>query len=221
MAQVRGLTGVDATFVEAHTRGFEDYRQFLLAQDLKELCAAAGLGEEHLYQLAHLIAGAGAFLSFYCMGLNQSTVGVDHVDQDVDKDHTLVRFPDRRGEAKPGEKQYTLSAYDAVIAFDPDWTQVPVEQLQLLQKWVDTQAGGLVVVGGPINTVELIRGVNYEKLKPLIDLYPVILADIRRMGLEIERTTTEPWQLNFPGAAGDTDFLFQALAVQFRRVEER
>ena len=70
------MGAVDEAFVAAHTSGFADYRQFLLAQDLGELCAASGVGEAVLYRLAHLIAGAGGFLSFYCMGLNQSTVGM-------------------------------------------------------------------------------------------------------------------------------------------------
>src|SRR5262249_31678042 len=59
---------VAADFVRDHTRGFEDYRTFLLDQDLDELCAVAGLGRADLEPLASLLAGAGAFLSFYCMG---------------------------------------------------------------------------------------------------------------------------------------------------------
>src|SRR5262249_9700952 len=47
-----------------------------LAQDLSELITATGLAEAQVYRLARLIASAGTFLSFYCMGLNQSTVGV-------------------------------------------------------------------------------------------------------------------------------------------------
>ncbi len=70
------MDAVDTGFVADHTRGFEEYRQFLLAQDLAELCQVAGVGEEDLYRLARLIGGAKGFLSFYCMGLNQSTVGM-------------------------------------------------------------------------------------------------------------------------------------------------
>ena len=54
----------DQDFVGEHTEGFEEYRRFLLEQDLGELCAAAGLREEELYRLARLLAGAGRFLSF-------------------------------------------------------------------------------------------------------------------------------------------------------------
>jgi ferredoxin-nitrate reductase len=66
---------VDRSFVDAHTTGCNDFHAFLLRQDVDELCAAAGLEREAVEVLARLLARAGAFLSFYCMGLNQSTVG--------------------------------------------------------------------------------------------------------------------------------------------------
>src|SRR5262245_48474413 len=66
----------DEGFIAAHTRGFEEYRAFLLAQDMAELLAAAGVDEAQLDRVARHIAAAKGFLSFYCMGLNQSTVGV-------------------------------------------------------------------------------------------------------------------------------------------------
>ncbi len=67
---------VNETFVRQHTRGFEEYRQFPLEQNLEELCQGSGMAETVLRQVAHRIAQARAFLSFYCMGLNQSTVGM-------------------------------------------------------------------------------------------------------------------------------------------------
>ena len=66
----------DVRFVAQHTRGFAEYSAFLAAQDMGELCAAAGVDEEIIDRIAGLIAGATGFLSFYCMGLNQSTVGM-------------------------------------------------------------------------------------------------------------------------------------------------
>src|SRR5260370_36343217 len=47
-----------------------------MAQALGELGAATGWQEAQLDRLARIIAGAKGFLSFYCMGLNQSTVGM-------------------------------------------------------------------------------------------------------------------------------------------------
>jgi len=58
-----------------------------------------------------------------------------------------------------------------------------------------------------VNTFQLARGVNYEKVKPILDLFPVYLDDYRLQGLGVERSTTDPWRLNFPGATADMEFL--------------
>jgi ferredoxin-nitrate reductase len=70
------LGAVDAAFVAEHTRDFVAYRDFLRGQDVIELGQAAGVAPEDIYRIAQLIKGARGFLSFYCMGLNQSTVGM-------------------------------------------------------------------------------------------------------------------------------------------------
>src|SRR5207302_2446689 len=110
------------------------------------------------------------------------------------------------GPGEKGDKYDNLNEYDLVIALDPDWTQLLPEHALLLERWVEA-GGGLIVVGGPIHTFQLTRSVNYEKLKPLLDLYPVILEDSRLQGLGIERSTTDPWRLNFPGATSEMEFL--------------
>jgi ferredoxin-nitrate reductase len=94
---------VDERFVAEHTRGFEEYRRFLLEQDPDELCAAAGVEEAALHRLARLIAEAGAFLSFYCMGLNQSTVGMW-------KNNSLINLHLLTGQiGKPGAGPFSLT----------------------------------------------------------------------------------------------------------------
>ncbi|HKD36207.1 MAG TPA: VWA domain-containing protein, partial [Pirellulales bacterium] len=51
-----------------------------------------------------------------------------------------------------------LSEYDAIVCFDPDWRNLaddPAardEQINLLEKWVAEEAGGLVVIAGPVYT---------------------------------------------------------------------
>src|SRR5262249_41892635 len=80
--------------------------------------------------------------------------------QDVPQERLLKSFPNfLRVEddptEKPEDKYYNLAQYDLIVAFDPDWTLVPREALDLLQRWVEIQAGGLIVVGGPIHTCQL------------------------------------------------------------------
>src|SRR5262249_12976709 len=82
---------------------------------------------------------------------------------DVEPERLLSRFPSAmRTEDDPAEKPddryYNLARYDVIIAYDPDWSEFTGEQLDLIKRWVDTQAGGLVVVAGPVNTFQLARG---------------------------------------------------------------
>jgi hypothetical protein len=129
------------------------------------------------------------------------------VVQDVPPDHLLPIFPDRldAGTDKPEEKLFDLAEYDVIVAFDPDWNQLTDEQLKLLEKWVDN-GGGLILIGGPINTLQLARpGANREKLKPVLDLYPITLKDIRID--EMDRGTDVAWPLIFDGATPDMEFL--------------
>lgn len=97
------MGGCDEAFIQNHTRGFEEYRQFLLAQNLSELCTVAGVAEAELFRLARLIAGAKGFLSFYCMGLNQSTVGMW-------KNNSLINLHLLTGQiGKPGAGPFSLT----------------------------------------------------------------------------------------------------------------
>jgi ferredoxin-nitrate reductase len=97
------MGATDQGFVDEHTEGFEEYRRFLLDQDLAELCATAGLEERILYRLANLLAGAGTLLSFYCMGLNQSTVGMW-------KNNSLINLHLLTGQiGKPGAGPFSLT----------------------------------------------------------------------------------------------------------------
>jgi hypothetical protein len=129
------------------------------------------------------------------------------VVQDAPPDRLLPVFPDRldAGSDKPDEKLLDLAEYDVIIGFDPDWTQLTDAQVKLIEKWVD-KGGGLILIGGPINTLQLARpGANRDKLKPILDLYPVVLKDIRID--EMDHRTETPWPLLFDAATPDMEFL--------------
>jgi hypothetical protein len=130
--------------------------------------------------------------------------------QDVPEERMLKEFPNRLEAAdnpdeKLEDKYMNLMQYDVIVAFDPDWTKLTTEQIGRLEKWVDRYRGGLIVVGGPVNTVQLTRSINFEKLQKLIHMLPVILEDNRIK--DIDRSTAEPWRLNFPGANNEMEFL--------------
>jgi ferredoxin-nitrate reductase len=97
------MGATDAPFIAEHTRGFEEYRRFLMEQNPSELCAATGLQEKDLFSVASRIAAARGFLSFYCMGLNQSTVGMW-------KNNSLINLHLMTGQVgKPGTGPFSLT----------------------------------------------------------------------------------------------------------------
>jgi len=97
------MGAVDQPFVAGHTTGFGEYRRFLEAQNLGELIRSTGLAEAVLYRLARLIGSGSRFLSFYCMGLNQSTVGMW-------KNNSLINLHLLTGQiGKPGAGPFSLT----------------------------------------------------------------------------------------------------------------
>jgi ferredoxin-nitrate reductase len=94
---------VDRVFVEQHTTGFDSYCAFLQSQNIEGLCAAAGLTHAQVQAVAQRIGSAPAFLSFYCMGLNQSTVGTW-------KNNSLINLHLLTGQiGKPGAGPFSLT----------------------------------------------------------------------------------------------------------------
>jgi anaerobic selenocysteine-containing dehydrogenase len=97
------LGAADELFIREHANGFEEYRNFLLDQDVAELASCAGVSEGLLLEVARRIASAGTFLSFYCMGLNQSTVGMW-------KNNSLINLHLLTGQiGKPGAGPFSLT----------------------------------------------------------------------------------------------------------------
>src|SRR5205823_3433697 len=103
------------------------------------------------------------------------------VAQDVEPERFLPHFPNKFQDTPPpggpalpparGQKTdspyLNLARYDVVLAFDPDWSKLSLEQLQMLERWVRA-GGGLVVVGSPIYSFQLKRRLlGEEPLKVL------------------------------------------------------
>lgn len=94
------------------------------------------------------------------------------ISQDAEK--LLTEFPATAEE---------LFEYDAMVLFDPDWTAINSQSFELLDRWLAQQAGGMVIVGGPVYhpqwlklrtdpRVAVIKGffpVNFPNRGPLID----------------------------------------------------
>lgn len=147
------------------------------------------------------------------MSIYLQTAGEKDVDQDVEGERLLSRFPDRRGPGDPKDKHMSLDEYDVIIAFDPNWAKLETETLKEIKKWVSgPSAGGLVLVADPVNSYQLARPGGVD-LSPILTILPVTLKDSRLHGLGVGHDPGRPYTLNFP----DPD---KANLVDFLRVDE-
>jgi hypothetical protein len=104
----------------------------------------------------------------------------------------------------PGTRE-ELFAYDAIVAFDPDWQQLSGEQMELLERWVSDQAGGLVVIPGPVHTD---RWVQSAAAGPIRTLYPVEFHKRFSLLEDARFGSKEPWPIDFTRDGLDAEFLW-------------
>ena len=84
-----------------------------------------------------------------------------------------------------------LFDYDVIIAFDPDWSRIPLDGRKNLLNWVSEHGGGLIVVAGDIYTQQLAQ-TNDDQLKELQKLYPVYLS-ASMSDLSLDAKSEQPW----------------------------
>jgi hypothetical protein len=155
----------------------------VLKKPLRVLLMASGPSLEYQTLRTLLVREVQANRAELSIWLQNEGGATGKIVQDVEPNRLLNRFPTRldttaRPDAKPEDKYYNLNEYDLIIAFDPDWSEVTPEQTRNLQTWVENLGGGLIVVGGPIHTFQLARAEGNDRLKPLLDIFPVLPDDI-------------------------------------------
>jgi hypothetical protein len=115
----------------------------------------------------------------------------------------LVEFPSDRD---------ALFEYDCLVAFDPDWTQLTLEQVRLVDEWVAEKAGGLITVAGPVNTGTWTRGgrgSDEQKLQIVKDLYPVVFISRGAASIQLGRVVSETaWPVQFTDEGQRAQFLW-------------
>jgi hypothetical protein len=114
----------------------------------------------------------------------------------------LLQFPATREQ---------LFEYDIIIAFDPDWRLVPGDGIANLAEWVYREGGGLVLVAGDVNTLQLASASEQatqlqSQLEPLRELYPVVLSAYLSE-LRFDQQSSQPWPLEFTPEGQRAEFL--------------
>ena len=129
--------------------------------------------------------------------LQTGTVGISQ-----DADEILFEFPE--------EREY-LFGYDVIIAFDPDWSQIPVESQAMMEEWVSGEGGGLILVAGDVYTPDLAAvladdELPQESMPPIGNLYPVLLEIVNK-GINSARDADQAWKVGFTQEGLAADFL--------------
>jgi hypothetical protein len=113
----------------------------------------------------------------------------------------LFKFPETEDE---------LFAYDAIVAFDPDWEQLDEKQVEMLDRWVAEKAGGLVVVAGPVFTPQWSsRRRGDPRLDTIKAMYPVSFYFQGAATLSLGRFGSEKaWPIQFTRDGQEAEFLW-------------
>lgn len=112
---------------------------------------------------------------------------------------------DERLKSLPATRE-DLFRFDAVIAIDPDWSALTAEQLEIWDEWVAEQAGGLILLAGPVHTPRLARS---RDASPILDLYPVTLKEVFTSDFDAGRFG-DPWPVEFTRDGELADYLHLA-----------
>lgn len=172
---------------------FREARYEVVARKLRVLAIAGGPTREYQFVRNLLYRDDSVELDVWLQTARQG------LSQDADR--LLTEFPSRLEE---------LFEYDAIIAFDPDWMQVPAEGMQALQRWLSEQAGGLVLIGGPIYMPQWTRLRTDPRVAILGGLFPVELATRSPLSAGGRQGGETAFDLEFTPEALRAEFLFIA-----------
>ncbi|KWS08955.1 molybdopterin-dependent oxidoreductase [Pseudomonas syringae] len=94
---------IDPAFIAAHTQGYEELATLVRDYPPEHVAALCGITLEQLHTCARWVGEAPAFLSLWCMGLNQSTAGSA-------KNSALINLHLATGQiGKPGAGPFSLT----------------------------------------------------------------------------------------------------------------
>lgn len=125
-------------------------------------------------------------------------------------DNILDTFPETTKE---------LYQYDCIVAFDPDWQALTVDQVDMLESWVAEQGGGMIVIAGPVYTSKMGNGwLEDPTMAKVRALYPVeFQRQISDLGKGVY-TADEPWPIDFTRDGMEAEYLWPAdTAIESRQ----
>lgn len=161
---------IDTSFMDASTEGFDDFSTFVAALDEQSLVDTVDVDLSLIETLVDRIACSQAMLSFYCMGLGQSTAGVA-------KHNSLINLHLLTGNiGKPGAGPFSLTGQPNAMGGRetgllanqlPGYRFVnnPSHRQELEQHW--QLPPGAISTRPGLTAVEMFRGLESGKLRAI------------------------------------------------------
>ena len=92
--------------------------------------------------------------------------------------------------------------------FDPDWTVLTSEDLDLLERWVSQQAGGLILVAGPVFHPKWTRLRTDPRVAKIAGLFPVTFSTRGAVVSSGRQGGEAAWPLELTPEARRAEFLW-------------
>lgn len=169
---------------------FRDARYEVVARRLRVLAIAGGPTREYRFVRNLLYRDKSVELDVWLQ------TGQPGMSQDADS--MRMDFPGNADE---------LFEYDAIVLFDPDWNGFSPESLSLLQRWVTEQAGGLILVAGPVYHSDWFRRQTDPRVSTVRGFFPVQLATRGPLLGGGRQGGENAWPLEFTPDAVRAEFL--------------
>ena len=104
----------------------------------------------------------------------------------------------------------TLFQYDAIAFFDPDWMSISAESMNLLDRWLSQQAGGMIIVAGPVYHPQWTRLRTDPRVAKVAGFFPVNISTRGPLLVGGRQGGENAWPLKFTPEARRADFLWVA-----------
>ncbi|MFG0264084.1 MAG: VWA domain-containing protein, partial [Rhodopirellula sp. JB055] len=175
------------------TDNMQTARYEVVARKLRVLAIAGGPTREYRFVRNLLYRDESVQLDVWLQ------TGGKGMSQDADE--LLARFPETAEE---------LFDYDAVVMFDPDWSAIDSASLDLMDRFLTQQAGGLVLVAGPVFHPKISGDRSDSRSSQIGAFFPVNLATRGPLLGGGRQGGSEAWPLQFTPESSQAEFLWVA-----------
>ncbi len=176
-----------------HADDMQKARYEVVARKLKVLAIAGGPTRDYRFVRNLLYRDESVQLDVWLQ------TGRPGMSQDADK--LLTMFPPTAEE---------LFEYDAIVMFDPDWSAIDAASLDLIDRFLTQQAGGMILVAGPVYHPKITADRGGARTNQIRGFFPVNLATRGPLLGGGRQGGRSDWPLQFTPEAASAEFLWIA-----------